>query len=201
MFTGIVEETGRVKAFTLGPEAWHLEVAAKMALNDLAVGDSIAVNGCCLTAVRFDAQSVHFDVLEETRRLTNFAALDSGAAVNLERSLRFDGKVGGHFVSGHIDGLGVIETFEARGKDHYLRVRAPAGSGRYLIHKGSIAIDGISLTVAEVSGDIFAVWIIPHSLAVTNLKDKRVGDAVNLEFDLLGKYVEKLLRPGSRPDL
>lgn len=193
MFTGIVEETGTVAAFTQGAEAWRLQINASVALTGVAAGDSVAVNGCCLTVASFDARSLSFDVLEETRRLTNFSRLDRGAAVNLERSLRFDGKVGGHFVTGHIDGLGTVEILEARGKDHYLRVRAPAGSGRYLVHKGSIAIDGISLTVAEVAEDTFAVWLIPHTLAVTNLSVQRVGGAVNLEFDLLGKYVEKLL--------
>ena len=157
------------------------------------MGDSIAVNGCCLTVVEYDAQHLYFDVLEETRRLTNFAALAAGALVNLERSLRFDGKMGGHFVSGHIDGQGEIEVLEVRGKDTYLRVRVPAGGGRYLIHKGSIAIDGMSLTVAEVAGDSFAVWLIPTTLALTNIRTRRAGERVNLEFDLLGKYVEKLL--------
>lgn len=193
MFTGIVEETGQVIAFTPEAEAWRLQVAARGVLAGVAPGDSVAVNGCCLTVARFDDQHLWFDVLEETRRLTNFSALGRGGRVNLERSLRFDGKIGGHFVSGHIDGLGVIETFEARGKDHYLGVRAPAGSARYLIHKGSIAIDGVSLTVAETEGDWFAVWLIPTTLAVTNLGGRQVGDQVNLEFDLLGKYVEKLL--------
>lgn len=193
MFTGIVEEAGTIVAFKPKAEAWTLQISARTVTRDLAVGDSVAVNGCCLTAVRFDSAHVWFDVLEETRRLTNFSALSVGAPVNLERSLRFDGKVGGHFVSGHVDGIGRIDTFEARGKDHFLRVRAPAGSGRYIIHKGSIAIDGISLTVAETEGDTFAVWLIPHTLAVTNLHAKHVGDPVNLEFDLLGKYVEKLL--------
>ncbi|MBS0662304.1 MAG: riboflavin synthase [Verrucomicrobia bacterium] len=193
MFTGIVEETGTVLAFTQGPASWRLQIRAEVTRGSVAVGDSIAVNGCCLTVAAFDGQGFTFDVLEETRRLTNFAALAPGAAVNLERSLRFDGKVGGHFVTGHIDGLGVVEVIEPRGHDYYVRVRAPAGSGRYLIHKGSIALDGISLTVAEVAGDEFAVWLIPHTLALTNLRQKRVGDGVNLEFDLLGKYVEKLL--------
>jgi riboflavin synthase len=193
MFTGIVEETGRVVAFTKGAAAWRLQVAATLALKDAAVGDSIAVNGCCLTIASFDAQHLFFDVLEETRRLTNFTALATGAPVNLERGLQFGGKIGGHFVSGHIDGLGAIETLEQRGDDYYLKVRAPAGSGRYLIHKGSVAIDGISLTVAEVEGDSFAVWLIPHTLAATNLRGRRPGESVNLEFDLLGKYVEKLL--------
>jgi riboflavin synthase len=193
MFTGIVEETGRVAAFVQGATAWKLQIKARGVLAGVALGDSMAVNGCCLTVVQFDAQQLFFDVLEETRRLTNFSALAAGAPVNLERSLRFDGKVGGHFVTGHIDGLGVIELFEPRGNDHYLRVRGPAASGRYLIHKGSIAIDGISLTVAEVADDTFAVWLIPHTLAVTNLCNRRAGESVNLEFDLLGKYAEKLL--------
>jgi riboflavin synthase len=194
MFTGIVEETGRVVAFTQGAAAWRLQIAANAALADCALGDSIAVNGCCLTVAQFDAQHFYFDVLEETRRLTNFSALAPGAPVNLERSLRFDGKIGGHFVTGHVDGLGVVEVFEQRGSDYYLRVRGPAGSGRHVIHKGSIAIDGISLTVAEVENDSAAVWLIPTTLAVTNLRARRVGESVNLEFDLLGKYVEKLLQ-------
>ncbi|MBI5768204.1 MAG: riboflavin synthase [Verrucomicrobia bacterium] len=193
MFTGIVEEAGKVVAFTQGPKAWRLQIAARVVLEGVAIGDSIAVNGCCLTVVHADAQHLYFDVLEESRRLTNFSALASGAPINLERSLRFDGKVGGHFVTGHIDGLGTIEVFEKRGADFYLRVHAAAGSGRYLIHKGSIAIDGISLTVAEVESDSLAVWIIPHTLEVTNLQGRRAGELVNLEFDLLGKYVEKLL--------
>ncbi len=193
MFTGIVEETGKVIAFTPQAEAWRLSIAAQAALVDLAPGDSIAVNGCCLTTVASDATTLHFDVLEETRRLTNFSALAPGALVNLERSLRFGGKVGGHFVTGHIDAQGVVEVFEARGKDFYVRVRVPDGMTRYIVHKGSIALDGISLTIAEVSDTAFAVWIIPHTRSVTNLREKRVGDRVNLEFDLLGKHVEKLL--------
>lgn len=194
MFTGIVEETGQVVSFAQGQTAWRLQVSARDALVGANPGDSIAINGCCLTVVECDATQVGFDVLEETRRLTNFSALAHGALVNLERSLRFDGKVGGHFVSGHVDGLGVVEVFEPRGNDFYLRVRGPAGSGRLVIHKGSIAIDGISLTVAEVEGDSFAVWLIPTTMAVTNLRTRRVGEFVNLEFDLLGKYVEKLLQ-------
>ncbi|HWA86022.1 MAG TPA: riboflavin synthase [Opitutus sp.] len=193
MFTGIVEETGKVLAFTAEPEAWRLEVAARAALEDVAPGDSIAVNGCCLTVARIGAGQVGFDVLEETRRLTNFSALGEGGPVNLERSLRFGGKMGGHFVTGHVDGLGTIEVFEPRGRDFYLRVRAPAGSARLLVHKGSVAIDGISLTIAEVEDDSFAVWLIPTTLGVTNVRTRRPGDRVNLEFDLLGKYVEKLL--------
>ncbi len=197
MFTGIVEETGRVTVFEPRAEAWRLIVAARAALADLTLGDSIAVNGCCLTAVQADGETVQFDVLEESRRVTSFSALKIGSLVNLERSLRFGGKVGGHFVTGHVDTIGAIEVFEARGKDYYLRVRIPAGTGRYVVHKGSIAIDGISLTIAEVTDAAFAVWIIPHTLEVTNLRQKQVGDPVNLEFDLLGKHVEKLLQTRS----
>ena len=193
MFTGIVEEAGRVVSFAQGAASWRLQIAAGATLVGVALGDSIAVNGCCLTVTHFDAGNFYFDVLEETRRLTNFSALAPETPVNLERSLRFDGKVGGHFVSGHIDGLGVVEVFEQRGNDYFLRVRGPAGSGRHVIHKGSIAIDGISLTVAEVEGDSLAVWLIPTTIAVTNLRGRRAGESVNLEFDLLGKYVEKLL--------
>ena len=193
MFTGIVEETGRVEAFEPRNEAWSLRIAARVALEDLTPGDSIAVNGCCLTAIEADARTVRFDVLEETRRLTNFSHLRPGAKVNLERSLRFGGKVGGHFVTGHIDTLGAVEVFEPRGKDYYLRIKIPASCAKYIVHKGSIAIDGISLTIAETAPEALAVWIIPHTLEVTNLGEKRAGDPVNLEFDLLGKHVEKLL--------
>jgi len=193
MFTGIVEETGQVLAFAPQAEAWSLAIAARAALIDLTPGDSIAVNGCCLTVAEFDATSFRFDVLEETRRLTNFSRLQPGASVNLERGLRFGGKVGGHFVTGHIDAQGQVDVFEPRGKDYYLRIRFPRDFGRFVVHKGSIAIDGISLTIADVTDSTLAVWIIPHTHTVTNLREKRAGDAVNLEFDLLGKHVEKLL--------
>jgi riboflavin synthase len=192
MFTGIIEQTGRVAAFTQGPDSWRLQIAAGLVPSDVRLGDSVAVNGCCLTVTEFDAGHLWFDVLEETRRLTNFAQLAPGALVNLERSLRADTRLGGHFVSGHIDAPGRVEVFEARGKDHYLKVGVPAGFARYLVYKGSVAIDGISLTVAEAAGDSFAVWLIPHTLAVTNLRGKKAGDTLNLEFDLLAKYVEKL---------
>jgi riboflavin synthase len=193
MFTGIVEEAGLLDAFVPGPQGWRLEIAAPLVASDAAPGDSIAVNGCCLTVTRAQSGRLSFDVLEETRSLTNFSSTPVGGRVNLERSLVFGGKVGGHFVTGHIDALGVVDVLEQRGSDHYLRVRLPAGFSRYLIRKGSIAIDGVSLTVAEADGASVAVWLIPHTLAVTALKERRPGDAVNLEFDLLGKYVEKLL--------
>jgi riboflavin synthase len=193
MFTGIVEAAGEVVSFQPGAGAWQLIIDAGATGSDVGAGDSVAINGCCLTAVRIAAGRLQFDVLEETRRLTNLSVLRPGSLVNIERSLRFDGKVGGHFVTGHIDGVGTVSVFEPRGQDHYLRVRAPAGAGRYLVHKGSIAVDGISLTVAEVAGDDLAVWLIPHTIEVTNMREKKAGDLVNLEFDVLGKYVEKFL--------
>ncbi|WP_404421342.1 riboflavin synthase [Nibricoccus sp. IMCC34717] len=192
MFTGIVEETGQVQSFAPRADAWRLVVSADVATQGVALGDSIAVNGCCLTVVAMAGRHLEFDLLEETRRLTSIGTVPVGGAVNLERSLRFDGKVGGHFVTGHVDGLGTIEVLEERGRDLYLQVRGLPGHGRYLIRKGSIAIDGISLTVAEVDGDSFSVWLIPHTRTVTNLRERKAGDAVNLEYDLLGKYVEKL---------
>lgn len=197
MFTGIIEETGRVAAFVQGPDSWRLQIAARLVPAGVGLGDSVAVNGCCLTVTKFDTGHLWFDVLEETRRLTSFAQLAPGSLVNLERSLRADSRLGGHFVSGHIDAPGRVEVFEARGKDHYLKVGVPAGFARYLVYKGSVAIDGISLTVAEVTGDSFAVWLIPHTLGATNLQGKKAGDTVNLEFDLLAKYVEKI--SASRP--
>jgi len=193
MFTGIVEETGEVESFARSADAWRLRVRARLTPVGLGPGESVAVNGCCLTAVAADSGAVAFDVLEETRRLTNLHSIAPGTLVNLERSMRADGRMGGHFVTGHIDGTGSVEALEARGQDHYLRVRGPDGCGRLIVMKGSIAVDGISLTVAEVEGDRFAVWIIPHTLAVTNLRGRGVGDRVNLEFDMLGKYVEKIL--------
>jgi riboflavin synthase len=199
MFTGIIEQTGEVSSFARTPSGWRLELAAPGLSGAVGEGESVAVNGCCLTALGGGGPGLRFDVLEETRRLTNLGALAKGSPVNLERSLRADARLGGHFVTGHIDGTGTIEAMEARGADTYLRVRGPAGSGRMLVHKGSVALDGISLTVAEVDGDSFAVWIIPHTRQVTNLRGRARGDAVNLEFDMLGKYVEKLLQARLAP--
>lgn len=194
MFTGIVEEKGEVISFVQREQAWEMKVKASKALAQVALGDSIAVNGCCLSVTSFDEQSLTFDVLEETRRLTNFPDLKAGAPVNLERSLRFDGKVGGHFVTGHIDTQGTIELFEQRGADFYLKVQAGEGVRRLVVQKGSVALDGVALTIAEVENESFAVWLIPTTLEITNLGNKKAGDKLNVEFDLLGKYVDKLTR-------
>lgn len=198
MFTGIVEETGTVLSFAKKAAAYRLTVGADRILGDLANGDSIAVNGCCLTVVEFDADSLRFDLLEESVRLTSFRDVSAGDRVNLESSLRFNGKIGGHFVTGHIDATGSVSHAEYRGADLYLRVEPPAGFMRYLVYKGSIALNGVSLTVAEVDETGFAVWLIPHTLAVTNLGNLQPRSLVNLEFDLLAKTVERLL-PGQRP--
>ena len=198
MFTGIVEGTGAVMALEEQAEAWRLVVDAAEVAEGVAVGDSVAVNGCCLTVVMREGSRLSFDCLEETLRLTSLRQALPGATVNLERALAANGRLGGHFVSGHVDGLGEIQTYETHGKNVYLRVTAPAEFVRYIVYKGSVAIDGISLTIAEEHPDGLAVWLIPHTVSVTNLRDRKVGDAVNLEFDLLAKYAEKILA-GQRP--
>ena len=196
MFTGIVEETGRVAAFEHQAAAWRLVVAASLVTQGTVIGDSIAVNGCCLTVVACDAGSLSFDLLEETVRLTNISQVGAGGVVNLERSMRPDGKMGGHFVTGHIDGPGEIAVLEPRGADRYLRVRYPAQYRGLLVPKGSIAIDGVSLTVNEVTGNRFGINIISHTQAVTTLGAARVGQRVNLEVDMLARYVARLLEHG-----
>ena len=196
VFTGIVEETGVVGSFTQRPEAWRLRLAAD-AVSAVSIGDSVAVNGCCLTVVERDGKEIAFDLLEETVRVTSFAGLRAGLRVNLERSLPVDGRLGGHFVSAHVDGTGKIMVCERRGADLYMEIEPPPEFLKYLVYKGSIAVDGISLTVAEVLSARFSIWLIPHTLDVTNLGERKVGDLVNLEFDLLAKYTERLLREGS----
>jgi riboflavin synthase len=198
MFTGIIEETGTVLSFREEESAWKLCIKASKVLEDLQIGDSISVNGCCLTAVHATHDSISFDLLGESVRLTSFSKLLPGDLVNLERALRFNGKIGGHFVTGHIDGTGTVIDAETRGKDLYLRIQPPPEFAKYLAHKGSIAIDGVSLTVAELHPDSFAVWLIPHTLQMTNLHRKAPTNLVNLEFDLLAKTIERLL-PGNRP--
>jgi len=193
MFTGIVEAAGKVLSFKEGADAWKLTVDAGTPGDDMAIGDSLAVNGCCLTLVSKQGKALSFDLLGETVRLTGFSQLTEGSLVNLERSLKADGRLGGHFVSGHVDAPGLVAVFEPRGKDFYLRVQAPKAYLKYLAYKGSVAIDGISLTVAEVHDDGFAVWLIPHTVEVTNLAQCKTETRVNLEFDLLAKYMERLL--------
>lgn len=198
MFTGLVEEKGEVLSFHKRPGGWRLKVRAQVVQEGIQLGDSIAVNGCCLSAISISSSSIEFDVLEETRRVTNLKNVDLGSSVNLERSLRFDGRVGGHFLTGHIDGEGEIVELQSKGADVLLRVRAPESFTRYLVYKGCVAIDGISLTVAEVDGPVLSIWLIPHTLEVTTLGDRAPGDSVNMEFDLLAKYTENILAQQDR---
>ena len=195
MFTGIVEETGTVVSFTEQENAWRLVLEAHVVTQGLAMGDSVAVNGCCLTAVAFTEDRIEFDLLAESVRLTSIGEVGPGGKVNLERALLPSTRMGGHFVSGHVDGTGVIEAIEPRGKDFYLRIKPDAEWLRYIVNKGCITIDGISLTVAAVDVTGFEIWLIPHTMEVTNLHTKKNGDRVNLEFDLIAKYVEKLFAP------
>ena len=193
MFTGIVENVGKVISLTEMSESWRLELDLPFdSFDGLEAGSSLAVNGCCLT-FREDSKGIaSFDLLDETLEKTNLGNLKQGSLVNLERSLLANGRLGGHFVTGHIDACGKIEVFEERGKNLYLQVQVPESFTQYLVDKGCIAVDGCSLTVCDVKDSSFAVWLIPHTLGKTNLMSKKVGDFLNLEFDLLAKYVEKL---------
>jgi riboflavin synthase len=196
MFTGIIEERGRVAALEQDPATgvWRLQIAATTVAEGIRIGDSVAVNGCCLTVVKATPGTLTFDVLDETLRKTSFQLLRPGSAVNLERALTPTSRMGGHFVSGHVDCTGTVAHFGPDGANYRLRVRPPAEFLKYAAYKGSIAVDGISLTLAAVddAAGVFDIWLIPHTIEVTNLEERRTGDPVNLEFDLLAKYVEKL---------
>jgi riboflavin synthase len=197
MFTGIVEEAGVIKEVKPTARSIELTVAARTCVRGVKLGDSVAVNGCCLTVVKIAGNGklrrLQFDLLQESWRLTNLQFARTGSLVNLERSLRANGELGGHFVTGHVDGMGKIIRWEKSGADHILEIAAPATVLRYVVHKGSIAVDGMSLTVAAVGRRSFRIWIIPHTFEVTALRERAVGDFVNLEADLLGKYVERFL--------
>ena len=191
MFTGLVEETGCVLGLAEEKTAWRLSVRAKKVRAGLRMGDSLAVNGCCLTVARWGKGALEFDLLEETLRCTNLGGLKKDSPVNLERSVARNGRFGGHFVTGHIDCAGLVKIFRREGKNHYLRVAFPKKFVRLVAEKGSITIDGVSLTIAEAGTASLAVWLIPHTLAVTNLGELRPGARVNLEFDLLAKYAQR----------
>jgi len=197
MFTGIIEETGTVERIKPTAKSIELTVRTSVCGRGLQVGDSLAVNGCCLTVVKLagrgKARLVQVDLLQETWKRTNLQFARIGSLVNLERSLRASDRMGGHFVTGHIDGVGRITRWERPGQDWVLDVDAPAEVRRYIVFKGSVAVDGISLTVAAVQKRGFRIWIIPHTYDVTNLRERKVGDAVNLEADLIGKYVHQFV--------
>jgi riboflavin synthase len=203
VFTGLIEEVGEVVAVEVRTTGGQLRVRCRRVLEDIQQGASIAVNGVCLTVVGYDANSFVADVSEETLRRSNLGQLRPGSRVNLERPLSPLGRLGGHIVQGHVDATGELVSLEPRPAGHWwMRVRFPRELAPYVVEKGSIAVDGISLTVAALEDDVFAVAIIPHTYQATNLRDRRPGDRLNLEADILAKYVESLLRrthgePGS----
>ncbi len=195
MFTGIVEETGTVEGLRRNGVSFSMSIKAKKIMDDVKVGDSIAVNGICLTATDVHPDGFTVDVMPETVRRTSLENLRAGDRVNLERALRPDTRLGGHIVSGHIDGTGTIRDIKNEENATWITISASESILKYIVEKGSVAIDGISLTVAYVDSECFKVSVIPHTKNETTILEKKKGDTVNLENDIIGKYVEKLLRP------
>ncbi|NCB76089.1 MAG: riboflavin synthase [Negativicutes bacterium] len=193
MFTGLVEELGKIKSITKGTKSARLTIEGQVVLQDVKLGDSIAVNGTCLTVVEYTQRSFTADVMPETVRSTVLAELKPGDVVNLERTLRLGDRLGGHIVSGHVDGVGVIRSKERSDNAIVVTIEAPPEVMRYIIAKGSIAIDGTSLTIVDYGTDWFSVSLIPHTASLTTVGLKETGRKVNLEADVLGKYVAKLL--------
>ncbi|MDY4971339.1 MAG: riboflavin synthase [Lachnospiraceae bacterium] len=193
MFTGIVEEKGCIRGIRPGAKSCILTIEGNVIFSDLRVGDSVAVNGVCLTATGISGRLFTADVMRETLERSSLGSLRTGSHVNLERAMAADGRFGGHIVSGHIDGTGAIVRIEKDDNAIWYTVEASPSIMRYIVEKGSIAIDGISLTVAKITGSTFSVSIIPHTAKETILSEKRTGDVVNLENDVISKYVEKLL--------
>lgn len=193
MFTGIIEEIGEIKSIKQGARSVRLTIRGDVVTRGSKVGDSIAVNGVCLTATSINGNIFTADVMAESMRRTAFSMLSQGSPVNLERAMAADGRFGGHIVSGHIDGTGTISSFVKEDNAVWVTVNAAPRLLRYIIEKGSIAIDGVSLTVAYVDDECFKVSLIPHTAAETTLLMKKPGDMVNLENDVIGKYVERLM--------
>ncbi len=191
MFTGIIEELGTIKAIKRGGKWCVLTIGASMILQDVQLGDSIAVNGICLTVTSFSSDHFTVDVMPETLDKTSLSSLQIGSPVNLERAMKAGGRFGGHFVSGHVDGMGVIHSKKNWGNAVLIEIKASEELLYYMIPKGSITIDGISLTIVDVKMDRFSISIIPHTLEKTVLQYKGTGDIVNLECDMIGKYIEK----------
>ena len=201
MFTGLIEQVGSVLTFEENDHGAQLKIIAPRLAEKIQIGDSVAVNGCCLTLTARRGDQLAFDLLEETLERTNLKTLRPNDRVNLERALAADGRLGGHFVQGHIDCATRIRALAETGADLRLEVELPAAFAHYVVSKGSIAVNGVSLTVAELSPQSFTVWIIPHTRMETNLGTARADDLVNLEFDVLAKYVERMLdRPVVRPE-
>lgn len=194
MFTGIVEERGRIASITQLQDAARLEIAGTIVLTDTKPGDSIAVNGVCLTVVDHRPDAFTADVMRETLVRSSLGSLEPGSPVNLERAARLDSRLGGHLVQGHVDGTGTVLDIDTQEHWTLVRIALPQGLGRYVVEKGSITVDGVSLTVVSVDDEAFTVSLIPTTLAETTLGSRRVGDVVNLEVDAIAKYVEKLMQ-------
>lgn len=192
MFTGIVEEIGTISNIARGADSCVYTVNASRILEDMNIGDSIAVNGLCLTVTSFDKNGFKADVMNESLRRSNLGDLRRGSKVNLERAMAANGRFGGHIVSGHIDGTGTLLSYEREANAVWVTISADETLMKYIIMKGSVALDGVSLTVARLYDDAFAVSLIPHTGEETTLLDKNVGDRINIENDVVGKYVEKL---------
>lgn len=200
MFTGLIEDLGTVRELRKGSDSARLSVATAIPMDELELGASIAVNGICLTVTNFGGGSFTADVSPETLSRSNLGALLPGSRVNLERALRLGDRLGGHWVSGHVDAVGTLKQAQRDGNAWRLTFRLPTEVNRYVVEKGSVAIDGISLTVNSVGDETFSVAIIPHTLALTTLKEAKVGARVNIETDILGKYVERLLGRSPRSE-
>jgi riboflavin synthase len=192
MFTGLIEATGTVRSIELRGDQARLVVAVAFA-GELTDGESVAVNGCCLTVTESDGNSASFDVLKQTLDVTSLGSLSNGSLVNLERAMRADGRFGGHFVQGHVDATGEILDFSEHGQDHRLEIALPEDIHRLCIDKGSLAIDGVSLTIAELLENSAVFWLIPHTIEMTNLQQAAEGNTVNLEADVIAKHVAKLV--------
>lgn len=193
MFTGLVEEKGILVNKIPTGDGFQFEIEADNVLNDLTIGSSIAVNGCCLTVVKRTEKTFSVDTIEETLNKTNLGVLKQGDRVNLERPLKTDARLGGHFVLGHVDTVGRVEEIKELSNSHWMTISYPEKFKHLLIYVGSIAIDGVSMTVAQLEDNRFSVGIIPHTWKETIFSEKKVGDTVNLEFDVLGKYVERIM--------
>jgi riboflavin synthase len=191
MFTGIIEETGTVRAVKKGAKSFSMSVTADVVMGDLRTGDSICTNGVCLTVTSLEKDSFTVDVMPETMRRTNLGSLALGNRVNLERALQLSSRIGGHLVSGHIDGTAVVTGIRKEDNAVWVSLRAPKEIMRYVIHKGSVALDGVSLTVASLAADGFSVSLIPHTMGVTTLNEYRQGAMVNIECDMVAKYIEQ----------
>lgn len=198
MFTGIVEEMGAVTSMEQTLQGTRLTILAATVMGDLQIGDSISINGTCLTVVTKGEQSFMVDVSPETLSVTTLGRLTGGAPVNLERAMKLNERIGGHLVAGHVDGVGTIRIRRQEGNAIMFVIEAPRDVLRYCVPKGSVTVDGISLTINELTDHAFSVAVIPHTAAVTTLGVKQVGDAVNLESDLIGKFVERLLQQRSQ---